>query len=126
MAIGSKKYYVQIWKTRALLAVVLVFSGLLTVALYHRLVVQRDMIERRKDVETEKMRLEDRHAEIQQKAEYIQSDAGIESEIRRNFDVAKAGESVIILVEDESPVVVATDSASATQRVEVRPWWRFW
>jgi len=126
MAIGSKKYNAQIWKTRAYLAIILMFCTLLAVSLYDRTMVQQSMAERRKEVEAEKMRLEARHAEILEKAEYIQSDAGIESEIRRNFDVAKAGESVIILVEDEAPPADVASSASTTQQVEVRSWWRFW
>ncbi len=126
MAIGSKKYYAQIWKTRALLVLVAVLCVLLAVSLYQRVSVQQDMVERRKEVEEEKMRLEARHQEVLNKAQYIQSEAGIEAEIRKNFDVAKEGESVIILLDAPEDTSTKTATQRREVQVEISPWWRFW
>jgi uncharacterized membrane protein YhiD involved in acid resistance len=126
MAIGSKKYHAQIWKTRALLALVVIFCILLSISLFKRVSVQQDMVERRKEVEVEKMRLEARHQEVMNKAHYIQSAEGIEAEIRKNFDVAKEGESVIILLDTPEEEDMDTTSTQRSVQVEISPWWRFW
>lgn len=126
MAIGSKKYHAQIWKNRLWVALILFVCGLLSLSLYSRLAIQRDALERRQEVEEEKQLLESRYKAILEKKEYLQSEEGIEAEIRKNFDVAKEGEAVIILLEDETAEDTVVVQNTTTVQVRVRPWWKIW
>ncbi len=48
--------------------------------------------------------LEEKKENIENKIEKIQTDTGIEKEVRSKFDVAREGEKLIIIVEDEVKV----------------------
>ncbi|HEY1037241.1 MAG TPA: septum formation initiator family protein [Candidatus Paceibacterota bacterium] len=49
--------------------------------------------------------LQARYDRIKDRSDHLQSDAGIEAEIRSKFDVIKEGEGVIVIVDKELPVV---------------------
>lgn len=53
----------------------------------------------------EKETLQKRYDIISDENDSLKSDAGVESEIRSKFDVAKSGEGVIIIVDKEIPII---------------------
>ena len=69
------------------------------------------MAERRQEKEKELQELKERKAVLEEKVEYLSDDSGIEAEVRKHFDVAKAGEQVVILLENER---AETDILSTT------------
>lgn len=56
-------------------------------------------------VQLQKEELQGRYDRIKSRADQLKSDAGVEAEIRSKFDVVKAGEGVIVIVDKELPVV---------------------
>lgn len=112
------------FESRITWTILLVLSGLMIVSAYDRYQIARDMAERRLDAEQEQARLRERRTELEADVEYLSNERGIEAEMRRQFDVAREGEQVVIIVEDEEP---APASATTSDDAEVeRPWYRFW
>jgi len=63
------------------------------------------MADRRAKSEAELERETDRRSELEKKVEKLNSEQGIESEIRKNFDVAREGETVVVLVEEDRSMI---------------------
>jgi hypothetical protein len=85
------------------------------------------MAARRAAVEAERAALEARYEALKAEVMYLRDERSLEAEVRRNFDVAKEGESVVIIL-DDAPATTA-DSNDATSSPEgplVYPWWQFW
>lgn len=89
---------------------------------WERFVVEREMLEKRTEVERELREQEERRAVIEEKVEHLQEDRGIEEEIRNRFDVAKEGEQVVIIVGDEE---VGTETAPQEEPQKVDSFWSF-
>ncbi|GEM_PF-4888999 len=53
--------------------------------------------------------LEDRHALLQGRINRLESDRGLEAELRRRFNAAKEGEKMVVLVEEEAPLEEEVD-----------------
>ena len=70
-------------------------------------------------VRSELKTLEERKAFLQEEVERLKTDQGIENEIRHKFQVAKDGESIVVIVPE------AIQKEIATSTVE-RIWWKFW
>ena len=87
--------------SRITLGVMLVICAALVFSVYDRYVIERKMAERRADKEAELRELEERKADLEEKVEYLSHERGIEAEIRSHFDVAREGEQVVVLIEDE-------------------------
>ena len=63
-------------------------------------------------------RLQDRHDKVSGAIEELQTERGIEGEIRDRFVVAREGEREIIIVEDESkPAELSTPEPSFLQKI---------
>ena len=98
---------------------------LLAVVVYDRYQIDRDMFERRVEVEKKIEHLTERRATIADKVEYLESERGIEAEMRRNFDVAQPGEQVVIILDEEAderdikPLTVPPPP-------DTPPWYIFW
>lgn len=112
------------FESRVTWTILLVLSGLMIVSAYDRYQIARDMAERRLGVEAEKERLVERKAELEADVLYLSNERGIEAEMRRQFDVAREGEQVVIIVDDET--VATTSTALPTSTPSERPWYRFW
>lgn len=124
MALGYRQYQTKLWKTRLLLGVLLIACVLVAVSVVARFKVEREMAERRQAVEREYEALKERHVALEQDVEYLKDERSLEAEIRKHFDVAKEGESVIILMDEPERATVTpvvTPEASRTY-----PWWQFW
>lgn len=91
-------------------------------SVYERYSIERGAAERRLDAERELQALRAQKAELEKKVEYLNADHGIEAEIRQHFDVARAGEQVVIIVDGESQA--AAVAAPSESEGEVGFWSR--
>lgn len=121
MKFGKENNYKEYIYSKPVILVLLVLMGFISMSVYERFGVERDMSHRRTSAESELERLQDRKIQIENRVEYLEGERGIEEEIRKNFDVAKEGEQVIILVGDEPESVEEVE-----QEGERYPWYQFW
>lgn len=105
------------------LAALAVFCALLAVSVYERYTIEREMAGRRAAAEADVAALEERKAALEERVEYLSHERGIEAEMRRNFDVAKPGEEVVIILDNETPV---SDAPLRSAPAPERPWYQFW
>ncbi|MDA8596888.1 septum formation initiator family protein [Candidatus Pacebacteria bacterium] len=110
---------------RVAIGVLTILCIWLALSVYERFTVEREMAERRAVVETEYAELLERKDALEERVEYLRGESGKEAEIRKHFDVAKEGEQVVILVDDEieAPEIIDTEPEV---EAETRPWWKFW
>lgn len=121
MKFGKKNTYKTYLYSRPMVAVLCVIAVLLFMSVYERFGVERDMSNRRTASEAELERLQGRKVQLEDRVLYLEGERGIEEEIRKNFDVAREGEQVIILVGEEEVIDVSEKEA-----VVVHPWYQFW
>jgi cell division protein FtsB len=120
----QKRKLRAVLESRITWIILLILTALMSVSAYDRYRIARDMAERRDVVERELDALYERKAELETDVQYLNGERGIEAEMRRQFDVAKEGEQIVIIVEDDEkaePIEMAT-----TTPKEERPWYRFW
>ena len=92
-------------------------------SVWERFTVEREMSERRHEVERELHDLKLRAAALESQVEYLEDERGVEAEIRNRFDVVKEGEQVVIILDDES----TNEGEAETQApAEAVPWYKFW
>lgn len=103
--------------------VLLVIAASVGVSAYDRYLIARDMADRRQAVEQELASLEARRAILEAEVEYLSHDRGQEAEMRRQFDIARPGEQVVIILDD---VPEASTSEPLPALPPERPWYRFW
>ena len=89
---------------------------------FQRYSIEQDMVARRMEAAAQLLHLEDRRAELEKKVEYLSNERGIEAEMRRNFDVARPGEQVVIILDAEKK----PDIEELTPPVDEKPWYKFW
>lgn len=89
---------------------------------YQRYTIEQEMVERREEAEAHLKELESRRAELEKKVEYLSNERGIEAEMRRNFDVARPGEQVVIILDEEKKPEI--EPLQKTTKDE--PWYKFW
>lgn len=92
---------------------------------YERYSIEREMAQKQLESEAHLESLLERKAQLQQKVEYLSNDRGIEAEMRRNFDVARPGEQVVIILDKEPEAVVEPMQPMNTEESEA-PWYQFW
>ena len=87
--------------SKTVFVLLLILIILLSISAYNRFKVAQDtkkrLEERRDDLEA----LETRAEILDSKVEYLEDARGIEEELRNRFDVAKEGEQVIIIIDDD-------------------------
>ncbi|MEZ4200332.1 MAG: septum formation initiator family protein [Candidatus Paceibacterota bacterium] len=114
------------WKKPRYTRIVFVFLVLLCIlmamSVFNRFTIERDMAARRATVEAELSELKDRQATLEAKVEYLREERGVEAEIRKHFDVAKEGEQVVVLLEDERQE--SDESSTVATEDERQSWWR--
>lgn len=118
---GRKKSFTDYFYTKPVIAVLLIVVGFLSVSVFERFQIEREMAARRIAAEAEYQALEARKADLEDKVDYLSGERGIEEEIRKHFDVAKTGEKVIILLGDET-----VDTAVPTVIEPSKRWYQFW
>jgi len=124
MAIGTQTYTRKILLIRFGMVLSLLVIIFLSLSVFERFTIEREMSERRQTAEAEYNALEKRNVQLQEEVEYLSKESSVEAEIRRHFDVAKEGEKVVIIM-DEAATATITPlfPAPATPIV---PWYMFW
>lgn len=118
-----------ILESRFTWAVLLVLAGFMAMSAFGRYQIAHEASLKREETEKEKIRLEGRKKDLTEEVKYLSNDRGIEAEMRRQFDVVKEGEQIVVIVEDDSKKTGDTGSSeNATTSVneEKTPWYRFW
>ncbi len=118
---GKKKKFTEYLYSRPSIALLLVVIIFLSIAVFQRFTVERQMALRKIEMETERQELFERKALLENRVDYLSGERGIEEEIRKHFDVAKEGEQVVIIVDKEIPQV-----EKETEEPEEKPWYKFW
>ncbi len=70
---------------------------------YGRYTIAIEMATRKETIERELAELEARRSSLAEEVAYITSERGIEAEMRRQFDVAREGEQVVIIIDEPVP-----------------------
>lgn len=110
--------------SRVTQGVLLGVAILVLLSAYNRYLIALDMAERRTAVESEIQALEARRQSLEAEVKYLSNERGVEAEMRRQFDIAREGEQVVIILEDEiKPEGEGQIEATSTP---ARPWYRFW
>lgn len=122
-------YQKRTWRTIlsspiAIIALVFVVLFLARIV-YDRYAIEREMAGRRLESEMRLDSLIERKAQLQQKVEYLSNDRGIEAEMRRNFDVARPGEQVVIILDKAPEAVIEPLTPMNTGDADVS-WYQFW
>ena len=104
---------------------ILAVAALVAMSAFDRYQTAADMTERRVVAEQEAAALEVRRAGLEEQVDYLSNERGIEAEMRRQFDVAKDGEKVVVIVEsaDETPESEIIETATSTTN---KRWYEFW
>ena len=108
------------------IGVLFALSVWMSIAVYERFSVEREMAHKRAEVVAELGALKERAAVLESKVESLHNERGLEEELRRRFDVAKEGEQVVIIVDDSKPTDLADPDVLPQ---EDSPWWSwltFW
>jgi cell division protein FtsB len=104
--------------------IILVITAWVLLSVYERFLIAREMSERREAVEQEIEALTNRKNNLEAEVKYLSNERGIEAEMRRQFDIAREGEQVVIIVEDENKPVETTPVETPT--TTKRAWYKFW
>ena len=110
--------------SRVTQGVLLGAAFLVLISAYNRYLIALDMAERRAVVESEITSLEERRESLEAEVKYLSNERGIEAEMRRQFDIAREGEQVVIILEDE--IKAEGETVDGADSVTERPWYRFW
>ncbi|MBP9836387.1 MAG: septum formation initiator family protein [Candidatus Pacebacteria bacterium] len=119
----QKRKLRSVFHSRLTQIVLLVLSLFIFWSAYDRYLVAKEMSEKRLALEEEMINLQKRELSLDKEVEYLSSDRGIEAEMRRQFDIARDGEQVVIILEDDK---ATTATATKSKDVESRPWYKFW
>lgn len=122
-------YQQQSWRglLRSPLALILLIILCLFMArvVYDRYSIASEMAAREAQSKAELQALEERQAKLKEKVEYLSNDRGIEAEMRRNFDVARDGEQVVIILDKKTEESTIEPLDTQTKEVDT-PWYAFW
>ena len=119
----QKRKLKNVLQSHITLVILLLLLIPLLLSVHERYQMEREMAAKRAEIEVELNELRARKASLEETVLYLQDERGIESEIRRHFDVAKEGEQVVIIIDEEEIPALATTSEP---RLEPSPWWMFW
>lgn len=117
----EKRKIRQILYSKAVFALLTILTALLLIAVYNRFTVAQEtkekLEERRADLEA----LETRAEVLNAKVDHLEEERGIEEELRNRFNVAKEGEQVVVIIDqdgeetkldDDAPRVVSDEEGS--------------
>lgn len=121
MKFGKKNNYKEYIYSLPVIVLFLIIAIFLSMSVYERFGVERDMSGRKISSEEELILLRERKIQLEDRVEYLEGERGIEEEIRKNFDVAKEGEQVIILVGEEDSLEIEN-----MKEEQIYPWYQFW
>ncbi|MBI4086973.1 hypothetical protein HY416_03260 [Candidatus Kaiserbacteria bacterium] len=97
--------------SKPMIAVLLIASALFATSVYERYKKERETAEKHAERLIELDRLKAHAAALEADVEYMESNRGIEEEIRDRFDAVKKGEQAVVVM-NEAPVTSSTTSAA--------------
>lgn len=121
MKFGKKNTFTKVLYSQVTIAILFVLCVLLGMSVWERLEVEREMAGRAAQAESELNELTQRKEDLGDRVEYLAGERGVEEEIRKNFDVVKEGEQVIILMGED----VESVAEVVPEQVQTR-WYQFW
>ncbi|MEZ4104161.1 MAG: septum formation initiator family protein [Candidatus Paceibacterota bacterium] len=121
----QKRKLRSVFNSRITQVVLIILILFMSWSAYGRFLVAKEMSEKRVILEKEITKLEERQKSLSEEVEYISSERGMEAEIRRQFDVARKGEQVVVIMEDED-VATTVEPLPKTEKEASRPWYKFW
>ena len=86
-----------------LLLVLVLFLGRATFQIYQK---ERESRANLRQAETEVSALAARDIDLREKVERLQTESGMEAEIRSQFQVAKPGEKMVVMIDDDAEAPV--------------------
>lgn len=123
---GSKSGLRDLLFSKATFAILLILSLYLTYSVFERYTVERKMSDRLEGAQAEYQELEERKETLLDKVDYLEGDSGIETEIRKHFDVAKEDEQVVIIVDEDEEADEAEFVNGYEPPANEEPWYKFW
>jgi len=84
------------------IGVLLVLVILVGMSVFERFSALREISHKRALKEEELALLQERAEVLEEKVEYLQNGRGAEEELRNRFDLAREGEKVVVIVDDDS------------------------
>jgi len=120
----QKRKFRSIFTSRITQGILLLASFMVMWSAYDRYLIARDMADLRSAVESEVIDLEERRETLGAEVEYLSNERGIEAEMRRQFDIARDGEQVVIILDDE--INKSIEENEGTSTAPIRPWYKFW
>ena len=120
----QKRTWRTVFHSRVALVIAVLLCLVMARVVYERYSIEQDMVAKRVEAEAKLEMLQARKNELEKKVQYLSNDRGIEAEMRRNFDVARPGEQVVIILDD-----AATTTDQPLQKMppkEEASWYEFW
>lgn len=111
-----------LWSKLTLGFLILLAIGL-SISVFDRFKIERQMAERRNEKETQLNLLKERKEVLEDKVKYLSEDSGVEAEVRKHFDVAKEGEQVVVLLENDNKSNELTLSTTSQNSEENKGFW---
>jgi len=106
--------------------VILFFALWVGWSAYVRYDIAMVMMDRREQAELRAAALEGQKQALEEKVQYLSSERGIDAEMRRQYDVAREGEQVIVIVEDESKEPKIMPLSVEAEIEDEHMWYQFW
>ena len=109
------------------IGILLLLAIWMSVAVFERFTVEREMANKRAEKEAELAAFKERAMVLEAKVDALHDERGIEEELRKRFDVAKEGEQVVVIVESERDAAIR--EIQPLPQPEKKPWWSwlaFW
>jgi cell division protein FtsB len=107
--------------SRAFLVFLCIPVGFVTYVAWHAYTTAQDTRERRVELTAELARLDERTTSLEHDIANLQDPRGVEAALRKRYEVGKAGEELIVLVDDQKPVeqnIVPIQKQSLWERVK--------
>jgi cell division protein FtsB len=120
----QKRKMRTVFTSRITQGILLILSFMVMWSAYDRYLIARDTADQRSAEESEVLDLEERRTTLGAEVEYLSTERGIEAEMRRQFDIARDGEQVVIILEDDD--LEENIESSATNATSARAWYKFW
>ncbi len=119
----QKRKLRSVFNSKITQGILIILSGFIFWSAYDRYLIAKEMSDRRFGLEEDMASLEERRANLEVEVKYLSSERGMEAEMRRQFDIARKDEQVVIILDDE---VSTSVPATTTKTEETRPWYKFW
>ena len=84
------------------------------------------MAEKREDMSRELSTLQERAALLETEVNRLESDRGIEEEIRDRYEVSKKGEQVVVILSDDAKGGRSASTTSTTPPARAPSFWHKW